>query len=185
MLFSHQTGGFVGSGTADQVIGITMPWRDQQQTTLPKFFFERFIRASRLPMLGLITGSDIPDTSAPFAMNTTAQPATGAALNDSTARYTPLVWPEKGNLISAFQKVKGNYPLDGMTFGSTQTGTFRVLTLEHKQWSLSKVSEMLAAAGIDPGKVVLTPKMGRKNVKPVDPDKLWGFPRGVAARRAA
>lgn len=184
MLFSHQTGGFTGSGTADQVSAITMPWRDQQQTTLPQFFFERFIRASRLPELGLITGSDIPDTSAPYPMNTVAAPATGAPLNDVSARYTPLVWPEMGNLISFFQKVKGNYPLDGMTFSAPQSGTFIVYTMEQKQWAIGKVSEMLAAAGIDPTKAVLIPKLGRKNVKAVDPDKLWGFPRGVAAKAA-
>lgn len=182
MLFSHQTGGFTGSGTADQITAITMPWRDQAQSTLPQFFFERFLRAARgngFSQLGfdtLIT-LGVFDNVPPYAMS--AFPGTGQ-LNDASARYTPLVWQELGAQISYLQMVKGNYPLDGMTFGVTQTGNFQVYTRELKQWSKSKCSEMIAAAGIDPGNVVLVPKLSKKNVKPVSANKTWGFPRQVA-----
>jgi hypothetical protein len=112
-----------------------------------------------------------------------ANPGTGP-LNDASARYTPLVWQEDGGQISYMQKVKGNYPLDGMTFGTTQTGNFQVYTREHKQFSLSKVSEMIAAAGIDPTAVVLVPKLSKKNVKPIGAGKAWGLPRQVALKPA-
>jgi len=184
MLFSHQAGGFVGSGTADQVTGVTMPWRDQAQSLEPQGFFQRFLRSARLRQYALITGSDISDSTSPYAMGTTATPGTGSPLNDVSARYTPLVWPDKQALISYFQKVKGNYPLDGMTFNATQTASFTVYTLEEKQWSKTKVAEMLAAAGVNPANVDLIPKLGRKNVKPVNPDKFWGFPRGIVAKAA-
>ena len=83
-------------------------------------------------------------------------------------------------LITFYQKVKGNYPLD-MVFSAPQSNVFRVFTLELKQRSLSKCSEMLAAMGVDPSKVTLVPKLGRKNAKNMDPDKMWGLPRSVIA----
>lgn len=180
MLFSHQTGGFIGSGTADQITGIQMPWRDQAQSLLPSLFFERFLRDAKLARLGFDPAVvAVFDNTPPYAMS--GNPGTGA-LNDASARYTPLVWQSKGGLISYMQKVKGNYPLDGMTFGSTQTGTFTVYTRELKQFSLQKCSELLAAAGIDPSKVDLVPKLAKKNVKPVAADKVFCFPRGVQAK---
>ena len=183
MLFSHQTGGFIGSGTADQISGITMPWRDQAQSTLPQFFFQRFLRAGKMARLGFDPAVvAVFDNTPPYSMS--ANPSSTGRLNDASARYTPLVWQEKGGLISYMQKVKGNYPLDGMTFGSTQTGSFTVYTREWKQFSLSKCSELLAAAGIDPGTVDLVPKLAKKNVKPIMADKVFCFPRGVQGKVA-
>jgi hypothetical protein len=186
MLFSHQVGGFTGSGTADQITGITMPWRDQAQSLLPSLFFERFLRQAKYFQTGVSlvnpVVTDIVDNTEPYTMPT--NPGTGN-LNDPSARYTPLVWQSKGSKISQFQKVKGNYPLDGMTFGATQSGTFRVYDLELKQWSKTKCAEMLAAMGVDPSKVVLVPKAGMKNNKPISDDKAWGLPRSVAVRTAA
>jgi len=183
MLFSHQAGGFIGSGTADQINAITMPWRDQAQSTLPWAFFLRFLESAKLLQSGTPTAIDNFDISEPYLMPT--GPAVGGLLNDATARYTPLVWTQLGELVSTLQKVKGNYPLDGIIFGTTQTGSFRVYTRELKQFSLSKCSEMLAAIGVDPSKVDLVPKLGRKNVKPVSADKMFGMPRGVVAKKAA
>ena len=182
MLFSHQAGGFIGSGTADQIAAITMPWRDQAQSTLPWAFFLRFLESAKLLQSGTPAALDHFDISEPYLMPT--GPAAGTQLNDATSRYTPLVWAEKGELVSTLQKVKGNYPLDGMIFSATQTGSFRVYTRELKQFSLSKCSEMLSAIGVDPTKVDLIPKLGRKNVKPVAADKIFAMPRGVIAKRA-
>lgn len=181
MLFSHQVGGFIGSGTADQISSITMPWRDQAQSTLPNFFFERFMMSSQKNEFGTLAAADNTDVRKPYIMPTGVASTEG--LNSATALYTPLVWGEKQSLISYYQKVKGNYPLDGMTFNVTQSGTFRVYTRELKQFSLSKCSEMLAAIGIDPNMVDLVPKLGKKNVKPIMADKTFCFPRGVQAKR--
>jgi len=179
MLFSHQVAGFVGSGTADQVSAITMPWRDQAQSTLPAFFFQRFLQESRMLSIGSLAAIDNVDLYPPYIM---PGPITAAGqLNDATAMYTPLVWGAKKSLISYYQKVKGNYPLDGMTFNANQSGTFRVYTRELKQFSKAKCSEMLSAMGVDPSKVNLVAKLGKKNVKKVQQDKTFCFPRGVEA----
>jgi hypothetical protein len=182
MLFSHQAGGFIGSGTADQIDAITMPWRDQAQSTFPEFFFARFLETAQWPQRGTAAALDNSDIMEPYLMP--VGPAAATALNDATARYTPLVWVERNELISTLQKVKGNYPLDGMIFGTTQTGSFRVYTRELKQFSISKCSEMLAAIGVDPSRVQLVPKLGRKNKKPVAADKMFCMPRGVVTKAA-
>jgi len=181
MFFSHQVGGFTGSGTADQISAITMPWRDQAQSTLPQFFFGRFLESAHRHKTGTLAAIDNSDVSTPYILpdGVTAT----QQLNSPAAMYTPLVWEQTDELISTYQKVKGNYPLDGMIFSETQTGSFRVYTRELKQFSVNKCSEMLAAAGVDPAKVELVPKLGYKNVKPIMADKVFGFPRGVIAKR--
>ena len=182
MLFSHQTGGFTGSGTADQITAIAMPWRDQAQSLLPQGFFYRFLRSARLNNMGFDTtvAAEQPfDNTSPYAM--IANPGTGP-LNDVSARYTPLVWADKRAQVSYLQKVKGNYPLDGMTFGATQSNNFNVYTRELKQVSAAKASEMISAANIDPNSVVMVPKLAKKNVKPVDPSKVFCFPRQLIVR---
>ena len=180
MLYSHNAGGFIGSGTADQLDAITMGWRDQIQSVLPGHFFQRFLNAAKRFRPGLdATGADavdIVDSTPPYIMP--AGPAQTTRLDDVTARYTPLVWPERNALITQLQKVKGNYPLD-FTFGAAQSGQMRTYTQELKYFNVDKASEMVAAAGITPEKVVLTAKLGRKNIKPVDPSKLWGLPRQI------
>lgn len=183
MVLSHQVGGFIGSGTADQIDAITIPWRDQAQTTLPWYFFARYLESAKLLQSGTLAAIDNSDVSEPYTMPD--GPATGARLNSVTARYTPLVWCEKGELISTLQKVKGNYPLDGIIFNATQTGSFRVYTRELKQFSVNKCSEMLSAIGVDPTAVQLLPKLGRKNVKIVAGDKVWGMPRIPVAKKKA
>lgn len=180
MLFSHQVGGFVGSGTADQISSIQLPWRDQAQSTLPQFLFERFLMSSQANAFGKLAAVDDTDNKPPYIMPTGV--GSTEQLNSATALYTPLVWGEKNSLISYYQKVKGNYPLDGMTFNATQSATFRVYTRELKQFSLSKCSEMLSAIGVDPTKVDLVPKLGKKNVKPIMGDKAFCLPRGVQAK---
>jgi len=184
MLFMQQSGGFTGSGTADQITAISMPWRDQQQSTLPSFFFERFLKATKRNKLGFTPAVvDVYDNTEPYPM--VANPGTGP-LNDASAFYTPLVWQEPDqSLITYMQKFKGNYPLDGMTFSASQSGSFSVNTREVKEWGLSKCSEMLAAAGIDPNKVLLVPKLAKKNVKPIDPSKAFCLPRGIVQKRTA
>ncbi len=181
MYFAHQVGGFTGSGTADQISALSMPWRDQAQSTLPQFFFGRFLESAHRHKAGTLAALDNVDQSTPYIMPT-GVPAT-AQLNAATAMYTPLVWEQTDELISTYQKIKGNVPLDGMIFSATQTGSFRVYTRELKQFSVNKCSEMLAAAGIDPSKVQLAPKLGYKNIKPVMPDKVFGFPRSVIAKK--
>lgn len=113
----------------------------------------------------------------------TGSALTGGSLADATARFTPLVWPTMGQKISQMQRVKGNYPLDGMTFSAPQSNVFRVYTLEHKQFSLTKVAEMVTSMGIDPGKAVVIPKTGMKNNRPISADKAWGFPRSVGVSK--
>ena len=181
MLFSHQAGGFLGTGTADEISAITMPWRDQAQTTLPWGFFARFLESAHLLQSGTLAAIDNSDVTEPYTMP--AGVAAAELLNSATARYTPLVWPERGELISTLQKVKGNYPLDGIIFSATQEGSFRVYDLELKQFSISKCSEMLSAIGVNPSGVALQPKLGRKNVKPVSADKMFCMPRGVIGKR--
>lgn len=182
MLFSHQAGGFIGSGTADQISAITMPWRDQAQTTLPWAFFARFLESAKLLQSGTLAAVDNTDISEPYLMP--VGPASATQLNDATARYTPLVWVQRDALISQLQKVKGNYPLDGIIFSATQTGSFRVYTRELKQFSVTKTSEMLAAIGVSPSQVQLVPKLGRKNIKQVSADKMFCMPRGVISKAA-
>lgn len=183
MLFAHQSGGFNGSGTADQISAIAMQWRDQAQSTLPQFFFARFLRACRMAKLGYTSAVvDVYDNTEPYPM--VANPGTGP-LNDASAFYTPLVWQEKGSQISYMQKFKGNYPLDQMTFGSSQSGSFNIYTRELKQFSVSKCTEMVAAAGIDPSTVQLVPKLSKKNIKPIDPSKAFCLPRAVVQKKAA
>jgi len=189
MFFSHQTGGFEGSGTADQIQSITMPWRDQKQSLFIDNFFFRFLQTShRRPLLGLPTAgaaaTDIFDTAVPYPLPNSAADsgaAPGGSLASANARFTPLVWPEIGTLVSYLQKVKGNYPID-MVFSSSQSNVFRVYTHELKVVSADKCSEYLASMGVNPQAVALVPKLGRKNVKNQDPSKMWGLPRSVIAR---
>lgn len=177
MLFAHQTGGFTGSGTADEISQITIGWRDQIQTNFPSMFFERFQLQARLPQLGITGTGDVYDNIAPYPMSENPLPT--GPLNDPSARYTPIVWPSKFGKISQLQKVKGNYPLDGINFSSTQSGTFNVFTLELKQWNDVQCGAMLVNAGVNPEKVVLTPKTGLKNNKELPESVTWGFPRSV------
>lgn len=180
MLFAHQVGGFTGSGTADQITQIAMSWRNQNVTQNISGFFERFLNATKKPPrfgYNPAVTVQVTDNTNPYAMSN--NPGTGQ-LNDASARYTPLVYSAKGSLISYMQKVKGNYPLDQMTFSTDQTNQFAVYTRELKQFSLSKVAEMLAAASINPAKVTLLPKLGRKNWKKIDATKAFCLPRVVA-----
>ncbi len=184
MLFAHQSGGFTGPGTADQITAISMPWRDQQQSTLPQFFFERFLKTAKRNKFGFTSSVvDVYDNSEPYPM--VANPGTGA-LNDASAFYTPLVWQEgDSSLITYMQKFKGNYPLDGMTFSAAQSGSFNVYTREVKEFSTAKCSEMLSAAGINPERVVLVPKTAKKNIKPISRDKAFCLPRGIVQKKVA
>ncbi len=180
LLFSHQTGGFTGSGTADQITQVAMPWRDQANTRNINVFFDRFINATGKPdRLGYTPSVtlDVHDNTPPYAMST--NPGT-AGLADASARYTPLVFPMKGGQkVSQLQKWKGNLPLDAMQFSQDQTNQFTVYTREVKQFSLDKASELLAAAGIDPKKVTLIPKLGDKNWKKIAGDKVFCLPRSI------
>ena len=183
MFFSHQAEGFIGSGTANEITSYTAAWRDQNQTLAMDSFFLRWLQTSHMrpPM-----GFDVSGGTASHGVDTTTpypnELALAGSLADASARFTPLVWPEVGELVTSFQKVKGNYPLD-MVFNTPQDNVFRVFTLELKQRSLSKCSEMIAAFGVDPSTVSLVPKLGRKNTKSIDPDKLWGVPRSVVSAR--
>ena len=180
LLFSHQVGGFTGSGTADQITQVAMPWRDQANTRNINAFFDRFIAATGKPTRLGYTPSvtlDVHDNTQPYAMST--NPGT-AGLADASARYTPLVFPIKGGQkISQLQKFKGNLPLDAFQFSNDQTNQFVVYTREVKQFSLDMCSQMLAAAGINPGAVTLIPKLGDKNWKKISADKIFCFPRAV------
>jgi hypothetical protein len=200
MCFAHNAGGFSGSGTADQIATLTLPWRDQPQTLIMDGFFARFLRDCKMQQWG---GSGVSATAPiaqnfdypePYSLGGTSPGVGSGPLANIGARYTPLVWPTKFQKISHQQRVKGNYPLD-MTFNTNQTGQFSIYTLEEKQYSIAKCSEMLAAMGIDPTSVQLVPKLGMKNVKvgavattgapvvvgKVDSKKTFCFPRGVVA----
>jgi hypothetical protein len=185
MFFSHQANGFVGSGTADEIQSTTLTWRDQTQTLFMDDFFLRWLQTShqRPPM-----GFDVSGTAASHGVDTTTpypnQLEVAGSLADAGARYTPLVWPELNSLITYYQKVKGNYPMD-MVFSASQDNVFRVYTLELKQYSVDKCSEMLSSMGVNPANVALTPKMAYKqrNIVSMDPDKFWGLPRSVVARK--
>lgn len=193
MYFSHQTGGFIGSGTADQIQSLTLPWRDQKQTLFNDGFFHRWLQSSHLrPLLGLpnagAAASDVFDTAVPYAMPNSAADSgapPGGSLASANARFTPIVWPEApSTLVSYLQKVKGNYPMD-MVFSASQSNVFRVYTHELKVVSADKCAEYLAAMGVNPAAVALVPKLGRKNVKNQDPAKMWGLPRSVVNRKPA
>lgn len=184
MFFSHQAGGFTGSGTADDIATIQLPWRDQAQTYFSSLMFQRYLRDTGQRSLGLDTAIDttlydLPQE--PYAMPGSGSNLTTGSLADPTARFTPLVWPSRGNKTSQVQRVKGNYPLDGITFSSPQSNVFRVYTLELKQWSLSKVAEMVTAMGIDPGKVVVVPKAFKGKLP--SQAKAFGMPRFVAGKK--
>ena len=181
MLFSHDAGGFDGSGTADEISQISIGWRDQIQTNFASMFFERYTRASGMQtQLGITNAgglTDVYDNKAPYPM--TDNPLPTGALNDPSARYTPIVWPELNGKISQLQKVKGNYPLDGINFSAPQSGQFTVFDLELKQWNKDRVASMLVSAGIDPNAVALKPKTGLKNNGKLPDSVTWGFPRSV------
>lgn len=169
MVFAHNAGGITGSGTADQISTLTLPWRDQAQTLQIAALFQRFLNETKMQQYGGTAVSatapiaQVYDYPEPYAIGPGPVAATDP-LNNSKARFTPLVWPMRNQLISHQQRVKGNYPLD-MTFNADQTGQFNIYTHEIKQWSAQKVSEMLAAMGVDPTTVSLIPKFGNKNVK--------------------
>jgi hypothetical protein len=143
--------------------------------------FERFTRASGLQtQLGITNAgglTDVYDNKAPYPM--TDNPLPTGSLADPSARYTPFVFPEREAKISQLQKVKGNYPLDGINFSTPQSGQFTVYNLELKQWNKDRVASMLVSAGIDPNAVALTPKTGLKNNGKLPESVTWGFPRSV------
>jgi|KBSSwiStaDraftv2_1062776.scaffolds.fasta_scaffold05292_12 hypothetical protein len=188
-LYSHQSGGFVGSGTADQISTIALAWRDQAVTQFPDAFFLRWLADTREQRMGFNTSggsaTDGFDLTLPYL--SASAPASAAVvnnLNDPAAFYTPLVWPNKGQLITQFQKVKGIYPYD-ITYSAAQSNVFRIYNEELKYFGQAKVAEMLASMSIDPGAVDLVPKLGRKNFKPISVDKLWGLPRNIITKKAA
>jgi hypothetical protein len=199
MVFAHNAGGLTGSGTADQIATMTLPWRDQTQSLELFGFFQRFLADAKMQVYGGTSVSatapiaqqfDYPE---PYSLGASSLPGVnGVALNTLGARFTPIVWPSRMQKISHQQRVKGNYPLD-MTFNANQTNQFNVYTLEIKQYSISKVSEMLAAMGVDPTAVSLYPLFGMKNVRfgqtsagtpvvtgKVNAKKTFCLPRGVA-----
>jgi hypothetical protein len=187
MLFSHQAGGFIGSGTADQISAIQLGWADQPNSTLPHMFFLRYLREAQQFMAGITTTGgaavDVEDTTSPYVMPNSATAT--LRLNTANARFTPLRWPGRGQKITTLQKVKGNYPLD-ITFNATQSGQMRTYTMELKQWGKDKVSQMVAAAGVAPDAVVAVPKMADKNFDAgrlmAKPMKYFGIPRSIVPR---
>jgi len=202
MAFAHNAGGFTGSGTADEISTLTLPWRDQAQTLNIYALFQRFLADRHDQQYG---GTAV-SASAPIAQQfdypepygLIAGPVTDAQpLNNAKARYTPLVWPQKFQMISHLQRVKGNYPLD-MTFSADQASQFNIYTLEIKQWSAGKAAEMLAAMNINPQTVSLVPLFGDKNVRfgktqtgtpvvtgQVSAKKTFCLPRGIVLNTAA
>ena len=184
MFLSMQQGGFTGSGTLDEIATIQLPWRDQAQTYFASLMIQRYLRDTKLTSLGLPTGIDLFDIGQePYTMPGNASGLTTGTLADSTARFLPLVWPARGNKITQVQRVKGNYPLDGITYSAPQSNVFRVYTLELKQFSLSKVAEMVTAAGINPAEVAVVPKTFKGNVPTMT--KAFGLPRYVIRKKAA
>lgn len=184
MFLSMQAGGFTGSGTLDEVATLQLPWRDQAQTYFASLMVQRYLRDTKLTSLGLETGIDLFDIGQePYAMPGNASGLTTGNLADATARFLPLVWPARGNKITQVQRVKGNYPLDGITYSAPQSNVFRVYTLELKQFSLSKCSEMVTAMGVDPSKVALVPKTFKGNVPTMN--KGFGLPRYVVQKKSA
>ncbi len=186
MFFSFQAGGFTGSGTCDEIATIQLPWRDQAQTYFASLMIQRYLRDTKLTSLGL-DGENIDDLydigQEPYPMPGNGSSLTTGTLADPTARFLPLVWPARGNKITQLQRVKGNYPLDGITFSAPQSNVFRVYTLEIKQFSLSKCSEMVTAMGVDPSKAAIVPKTFKGNVPSVS--KSFGLPRFVVQKKAA
>lgn len=200
MLFAHNAGGFTGSGTADQIATLTLPWRDQAQTIQLQSLFARFLRDCKLQQYGGTSVSATAPIAQQFDMpepyEVGSGPVTGP-LNDASARYTPIVWPSPCQKISHQQRVKGNYPVDS-TFSADQSGTFNIYTAEMKQWSDSKCAEMLAAMNIDPTAVSLIPIFGMKNVRTgvtatgapvvvgkVNAKKTFCLPRAVVMKTVA
>jgi len=180
MFFSFQAGGFSGSGTLDQIATLQFPWRDQAQTYFASVMIQRYLRDSKLTSLGLDATADpalydIPRE--PYPMPGNASSLTTGTLADPTARFLPLVWPQRGQKIAQAQRVKGNYPLDGITFSAPQSNVFRVYTLELKQWSLTKCAEMVTAMGIDPSNVIIAPKT-RSGMQPT-PGQAFCLPRSI------
>jgi hypothetical protein len=123
---------------------------------------------------------DIPQE--PYPMPGNASNLTTGSLADPTSRFLPIVWPNRGQKISQAQRVKGNYPLDGITFSSPQSNVFRVYNLELKQWSLTKCAEMVTAMGIDPNKVVIAPKTA-SGMQPTGA-QAFCLPRSIFQRAA-
>ncbi len=70
-------------------------------------------------------------------------------------------------------------------FSASQSGSFNVYTREVKEFSTAKCSEMLAAAGVNPERVILVPKTAKKNIKPISRDKSFCLPRGIVQKKVA
>lgn len=178
--------GFSGSGASADITQVQMKWREQFQSVNPWAFFGRYLETIDTNMnLNLAAGTAVQnDENHPYGsgiVSSVTEPL-GTADLQTGAYVMPLVWPEKQSLISYYQKIKGNYSVDE-TFSGSQSGSFNMFALELKQISDRKASELLEMIGIDPKKVDLVPKMGRKqNPKNVDPGKLWGLPRSVVAK---
>ncbi len=184
MFFSFQAGGFTGSGTADEIATMQFPWRDQAQTYFASLMLQRYLRDTKLTSLGLDAENidDLYDIGQePYTMPGNASSLTTGNLADPTARFLPIVWPARGNKITQMQRVKGNYPLDGMTFSAPQSNVFRVYTLELKQFSRAKCSEMVTAMGINPGKAAGIPQTFKGNR--VSENKGFCLPRYVVIQK--
>ena len=184
MFFSFQAGGFTGSGTLDEVATIQLPWRDQAQTYFASLIVQRYLRDTKLTSLGLDAENidDLYDIGQePYVMPGNGSNLTTGSLADPTARFLALVWPSRGSKITQAQRVKGNYPLDGMTFSAPQSNVFRVYNLELKQFSLAKCAEMVTSMGVDPSKCVLLPKTYKGNMPSAG--KAFGLPRYVGMKK--
>ncbi len=175
--------GFGGPDGADNITGLSIPWRDVEDTDNIDAFFSKYfeiLQGARGVAGGSVAASDNWDWGThPYIQSAT----TNGRLNQSTAFLFPLAAPRRNQLISKLQKVRGNYPIN-LRFTTTPTsGSHIVYTQELKEFSLAKKGEMLMAAQIDPGSVDLVRKYGRKNVNTPASEKNFCIPEVVRGRQ--
>ncbi len=170
-----------GATTADNIVGIAMPWRDQEMTNNVDGFFRQYqstcLRGHKAITGGWAAATAQPDASGhPYIMPAEVP----AGLNDSEAYAFPFVAPVRGMDITKLQRVRGNYPTDFQFTTAVTSGTHIVMQLELKEFSDQKKAEMIIAAGLDPNKVNLKRKLYRKNVRaPANSDMLFCIPQSV------
>lgn len=139
--------GLGGPDGPDNITRIHADWRDMEDVENIDGLFQQYEMITRGSFKALNQGSDAHGGH-PYITGA----AVNNALNDSEAYFTPFVLPNPR--LTRNQKVRGNLAANFGFTAAPSSGSHYFANLEIKEFTMAKVNELIAAAGMDPNKVV-------------------------------
>lgn len=147
--------GFGGADTPDDINRINAPWREFHNIENPDALFQQYLKEIRAHYSATLHGSETT-SGHPYGTGATVD----NRLGDSEALFFPLITPNRK--ITRNQKARGNLVFDLGWGSAPSSGTHYVMTLELKEFTKTKIQEMLAVAGLNPNDVVVKRRIGKK-----------------------